>query len=276
MARTQNDLHRADQKRFEALCLLENNLLAYAVQLPSTPPYGAKAPEPWKIHEILGAYALALLDIEVDLDSAIPAVEIVNSVYRQISDACQVVLTSLPIVRGLPNSAPFRDYLVKVLMDHQISLQPNKNQAPDQKIRSGADIQSSAPNDNAKAELPGPAIWDGLVIFVPNDLEAQIVFPGCPPRTVGFEDMGFADGRGKNGKKPNKLWDLLLAFAKAKGRIENPSQAGLPEWKTVEQRVWALNRTLKRFFEAPSRPIHFINGGYESTFKIKVNPLSII
>ena len=128
----------------------------------------------------------------------------------------------------------------------------------------------------AKEKPNGPATWEGVEIFVPNDFHAQIVFLGCPPRTLSFEDMGFADGRGKKGKKPNKLWELLLAFARAEGRIENATQAGLArsEWPTVEQRVWALNRALKGYFGIPDTPIRFTDNGYEFTFKIKANPWS--
>jgi hypothetical protein len=111
-------------------------------------------------------------------------------------------------------------------------------------------------------------------IFVPNDFEVQITLPNHPRRTVGFEEMGFADGRGKAARKPNTLWHLLLAFARLKGRIENPKQAGLSDWKSVEQRVWGLKVALKRYFGIPVSPIRYINKGYESTFKIKANPFS--
>jgi hypothetical protein len=136
-----------------------------------------------------------------------------------------------------------------------------------------------SPNDEDKEKAPRRPTWDEVEIFIPNDFEAQIVFPGCPPRTIGFEQMGFADGRGKTAKKPNKQWELLLNFAGLKGRIENARQAGLPasEWKTVEQRVGALNRALKRCFKIPGNPIRLVDKGYQSTLKkISANPLSEI
>jgi hypothetical protein len=65
-----------------------------------------------------------------------------------------------------------------------------------------------------------------------------------------------------------------LAFARLKGRIENPKQAGLSDWRKVEQRVWGLNTALKVYFRISDSPIRYINKGYESTFKIKANPFS--
>jgi hypothetical protein len=136
--------------------------------------------------------------------------------------------------------------------------------------------KATLPAPDHKEKPPDPASWGELEIFIPNDLEAQIVLQGRSPRTLGFEEMGLADSRGKTGKKANKLWRLLLKFARLKGRIESANEAGLPasEWKTVEQRVWALNAALKQHFGIPGSPIRFIKGGYESMFKIKANPLS--
>ena len=128
------------------------------------------------------------------------------------------------------------------------------------------------PDETATQKPTGLCKWDEVEIFVPNEFEAQIVLPNRPSRTRGFEDMGFADRRGKGAKKPNTLWDLLLAFARLKGRIENPKQAGLSDWRTVEQRVWSLNQALKRHFDIPDSPIRYINKGYESIFKIKADP----
>lgn len=132
---------------------------------------------------------------------------------------------------------------------------------------------SSAPDIQASENAPTAFAWDEVEIYIPNDLEAQIVFVGRPPRTVDFVGMGFADGRSRSGKKPNKLWDLLLKFARQRGRIENPQQAGLRDWNTVESRVWGLNRVLKRYFQISGSPIRFDNGAYECIFKIKLNLL---
>jgi hypothetical protein len=129
------------------------------------------------------------------------------------------------------------------------------------------------PDETATKKPTGLRKWDEVEIFIPNELEAQIVLPNLPTRVRGFENMGFADRRGKGATKPNTLWDLLLAFARLKGRIENPKQAGLSDWKRVEQRVWALNRALKRHFDIPDSPIRFIDRGYGSVFKIKADPL---
>jgi hypothetical protein len=135
-------------------------------------------------------------------------------------------------------------------------------------------LNTPAPDEAAAQRLTSPSRWDELEIFVPNDFEVQITLPDHPRRTVGFEEMGFADRRGKAAKKPNTLWDLLLAFARLKGRIENPKQAGLSDWRKVEQRVWGLNTALEVYFRISDSPIRYINKGYESTFKIKANPFS--
>jgi hypothetical protein len=150
----------------------------------------------------------------------------------------------------------------------------HSNHAPEGSRADSDSIGCQTPNDEAKGEAPAPASWDDVEISVANDFEVQIVVRGRRSRAVGFEEMGFADGRGKAAKKPNKLWDLLVRFARYKGRIDSAQQVGLAEWKMVEQRVWALNGVLKRHFRIPDGPIRFVRGGYECTFKIKANSWS--
>src|SRR5581483_2339313 len=113
---TQKDLQRADQRRFDALGVLESNLMAYAFELPAKPPRGTREPQASRMHEILGAYARALREIEVDLHPADSANETLKRVWPQIQSACLTVQTPL-FVRDLPESAAFQDFIAKLLKD---------------------------------------------------------------------------------------------------------------------------------------------------------------
>jgi len=58
---------------------------------------------------------------------------------------------------------------------------------------------------------------------MPNEFEAQIVLPNRPSRTRGFEDMGFADRRGKGATSQIRYgtYCWLLRGSKAGSRIRN-------------------------------------------------------
>jgi hypothetical protein len=138
--------------------------------------------------------------------------------------------------------------------------------------RANGAVGAPSPIETATQKTICPQKWDEVEIFMPNEFEAQITFPNRPALTRGFEDMGFADGRGRSAKKPNQSWGLLLRFARFNGRIQNAREAGLADWGSVEQRVWALNDALKRHFGIPDCPIRYVKKAYETTFKIKANP----
>jgi hypothetical protein len=183
--------------------------------------------------------------------------------YRMIFSAmCEFVLTNSPAWLSLQD----------ILREHaQIELDSSHSDG----LASAPALDSGTPHKATPADNAVP--WSDIEIFIPNDHAAQISIPGQPARTVGFEEMGFADGRATKGsQKPNVLWSLLLAFAQHK-EISRAGDAGMADWKDVEQQVGRLNKQLRQYFNSKTRPISYRKangsepGAYRCAFKIKAN-----
>lgn len=70
-----------------------------------------------------------------------------------------------------------------------------------QRSRPLRDLNTAASDEAARQKLTGPSKWGELEIFVPNDFELEISPSNQSRSTVRFEDMGFADGRGRAAKE---------------------------------------------------------------------------
>jgi transcriptional regulator with XRE-family HTH domain len=111
----QKDIARADARPFNALRDLENSLMAYELELPSSGPYGERHPDLSRLYQILGVYALTLREIETELDPDLSAPDLVNRCWGGIASACATVPTALYQVRNLREASTFQEYIWKAL-----------------------------------------------------------------------------------------------------------------------------------------------------------------
>ena len=122
------------------------------------------------------------------------------------------------------------------------------------------------PNQPARPmiELPEGTRWEDITIEVVGNDAAKILVGGQNFAASAFE-MGFWDRR-KN--LPNRVWDLLVDFAEARGTLCISSKERSREWKRWD--FQRLRRTLQTCFgltDDPLLPYDPVTG-YKTCFKI--------
>ena len=109
----------------------------------------------------------------------------------------------------------------------------------------------------------GPTRWEDIEIRFLSDHSVQIYRSGKPAEVRNFAEMGFGDGRKKQGV-PTTAWAILRALS-AEGRL--PAPIGPPRAR-LEKRIAEIRKALKRVLGVEDDPIFLASGFYQPRFKI--------
>ena len=108
-----------------------------------------------------------------------------------------------------------------------------------------------------------PTRWEDVEIRFLSDHRVQIYRAGKAAEVLNFAEMGFADGRKKQGV-PRAAWAILRALS-AEGRL--PAPIGPPRAQ-LEKRIAEIRKALKRAVGVDEDPIFLASGYYQPRFKI--------
>ncbi len=111
--------------------------------------------------------------------------------------------------------------------------------------------------------LPDGTVWEDITLEIVG-LDAAKVYVGSQVLAVTAEKLGFLD---KKKRTPNRLWDLLVDFAEAKGNLRSKSQERSREWNLKD--IQRLRAALRTAFGMVTDPISYSDeNGYSTNFKI--------
>jgi hypothetical protein len=112
--------------------------------------------------------------------------------------------------------------------------------------------------------------WKQVKIRFLSEFRVQITV-GDVICTLNYEELGFADRRSRDKKKPNSAWLMLRQLAEAGGIIHASETHG--DWTIVEKRMQEVRKALRRQFGISEDPVPFVNGiGYQAQFVIGCSP----
>jgi hypothetical protein len=115
--------------------------------------------------------------------------------------------------------------------------------------------------------LPAGTPWQGVWLQFLDD-ENVMITAGHFRRGASYEDMGFADTRGKK-PKPNAQWNFLLLLAKKQGELSFKDSEAMDKYKKQKQ---LLSDGLKRYFRIDYDPFHAYRHKNAYTIKLFLMP----
>jgi len=139
-------------------------------------------------------------------------------------------------------------------------------------LAGGVSIGSRAVSGGNRDKNPSVTNWDAIQISFLSEFKIQIT-AGDHTYPQNYGEMGFADGRTKNGHpKPNRAWQIFRALAESGGTIRDTPKAE-KDWPKLEKRMQEIRRILRNHFGIPADLLPFVAGtGYRAVFKISCNP----
>ena len=104
--------------------------------------------------------------------------------------------------------------------------------------------------------------WEEITITVTSDNVVRIGARGQSKKHTG-EELGFADGR--VGDKLTMVWGQLLVLARFNGELTNKDMAqyGIKESEQFKQRISALRKRLREWFDIDNDPFYRYKEGNE-------------
>jgi hypothetical protein len=111
--------------------------------------------------------------------------------------------------------------------------------------------------------------WQDIEIRVISDQRVQIFRAGKAAESLNFADMGFGDGRHKDGV-PVHAWNVLLSLADGQ-RLKKAGLNGKPLTQ-LEKIVQEIRRKLRAINPTEDDPMPLVSRVYEPAFKITRSP----
>lgn len=147
---------------------------------------------------------------------------------------------------------------------------PLPNWIPTEMVEEEKSIRPPRVQDVDPLEVPLGTTWKEVTIRIRSLYTARLVFPGEVIDNIDFRRMGFKDHKTKG---PDKLWRILVCFAKNNGEISRKTE-GIPvkKYEDLITDTKDMGNRLKHLFQIDVRPFqkHRKDDAYKSKFDISL------